>query len=236
VTSTSTTPTQTPTVTPTEKQHEHRETPVPTPTLTPTPTLAPTPELLPVTGDDLSSIFGAQTVPPPGTVFAQVVMLRTSTNRTTTRDVFWAPIVGFLEWDGRRLPLGPTQVTADELQVLNWAGGLSWSDVGGQRVSWHASQFPWLASLRSGDVFFVYYAGLRMHFQVSQVDQLATDLESWSLIDVPADNLLLVTCAGPNWEARTLTWAQPISQAEYTQIQQARAAQARLFSRRLRDR
>jgi hypothetical protein len=169
-------------------------------------------------------ITGARLHPPPRQLIPRPgrlphprhdTRLTTSTGSIATEDIFTAPILGWLEWEGHRLPLGPIQITGHRLRVLNLAGGVLTAPRGGLWINWHAGQFPGLASISSGDRLFVYYQGQRRYFSVTRVVTVPAGQEGAVMLSAGPGELVLVTCTGPVWSQRRLVLAEEVSRAEY---------------------
>lgn len=182
--------------------------------------------ILPITGTRLHPP-AREAIPRPGRLPRprRETQLTTSTGSMTAEDIFSASILGWLEWEGRRLPLGPSQIVGNQLRVLNLAGGLTAGPRGGVWVNWHASQFPWLTPVRPGQRLFVYYQGHRRYYKVTRVTIVPAGREGGQLLSTEPGHLILITCTGPGWDSRRLAWAEEISRAEYLELGQATAAQ-----------
>ncbi len=172
--------------------------------------------VLPITGTRLRPP-SRQFIPQPGRPPRppRHTQLTTSTGSVAAEDIFTAPILGWLEWESHRLPLGPTQITGNRLRVLNLAGGVLAAPRGGLWINWHAGQFPALVSIDSGDGLFVYYQGQRRYFSVTRVVAVPAGQEGAVMLRAGPGQLVMVTCTGPGWGQRRLVLAEEVARAEH---------------------
>lgn len=138
--------------------------------------------------------------------------ITTDTGEGTAGDIFDAPIQGWMEIGGFRIPLGETRVEEGKLLVLNQAGGWSQGPRGGMRVNWHASQFPLERIPARGDLIFVFYAGQRRYFEVERTLLVPAGQEGRLLHNTKRGQLVAVTCSGQDWRQRLLIMAKEIKQ------------------------
>lgn len=138
--------------------------------------------------------------------------ITTDTGKRTAGDIFEAPIHGWIEIGGVRIPLGETRVEGDKLLVLNQAGGWSLGSKGGIWVNWHASQFPLERIPIRGDRVFVYYAGQRRYFEVERRLVVRAGQEGRLLQNAKRGQLVAVTCIGQDWRQRLLIMTKEIKQ------------------------